>query len=551
MTHDVIVLGSGAAGLAAVLSAHDAGADVGIYEKAEYVGGTAAWSGGMVWMPNNPHMKANGISDSPEEAFEYIKSLTHGLVDDSLLRAFLEHGPEAVSWLEEHTPVEFELIAGFPDYHPTHPGAKESGGRTMACPLFPFAELGEWASKVWVGHQLPSNIAISETTFGEGAGTGPTSEDLERRKIRDERGTGQALVGAMLRGCLDRGITPRTGVRARSLIVEDGRVAGVRFDTDGVEFEVRARRAVILATGGFEHNAERVRSFLRGPLDRPVSVPTNTGDGLDMAMRVGASLGNMREAWWAPTIDIDHPDLGRVPWLVNGERSRPHSIMVNRAGVRFANESANYNAFGAAFHYLDVSSYNYSNHPAWLIFDHHYLTKFGLASHSVASELPDWITRAESFETLAKAIDVPETALVATVRRWNENAVAGHDPDFGRGESTLDRWWGDRDAGDSAAANVAPLDAPPYYAVQVRSGALGTKGGPCTDAHGRVQSVDGTAIPGLYAAGNAMASVMGMTYGGAGGTLGPALTYGWLAGRDAAVAPRGDGDPSRPETTQL
>ncbi|MGH3891810.1 MAG: FAD-binding protein, partial [Rhodococcus qingshengii] len=290
----------------------------------------------------------------------------------------------------------------------------------------------------------------------------------------------------------------------------------------------------VLATGGFEQNKEMVRSFLRGPLERPVSVPTNTGDGLKMAMRIGAGLGNMREAWWAPTIDVDRPGLGRVPYLVNGERSRPHSIMVNRAGRRFANESANYNAFGAAFHYLDVSTYDYSNHPAWLLFDDYYMQKFGLAGYFPPAALPDWILTADSIDVLAKTIDVPVDELEATVRRWNTHAVDGNDPDFGRGESTLDQWWGDREVGAVSAANVAPLDTAPYYAVQVRSGALGTKGGPRTDPNGRVLDVDGAEIPGLYAAGNVMASAMGMTYGGAGGTLGPALVFGWLAGRDAA-----------------
>ena len=165
-THDVIVLGTGAAGLVAAIAAYDGGADVGIYEKAEHVGGTAAWSGGMVWMPDNPHMPALGVSDSSDEALTYIRSLTHDLVDDTVLESFVHHGPEVISWLEEHTPVRFKIIENFPDYHPTHPGAKENGGRTLMCPMFPFADLGAWADRVWVGHQLPVNISLDETTFG-------------------------------------------------------------------------------------------------------------------------------------------------------------------------------------------------------------------------------------------------------------------------------------------------------------------------------------------------------------------------------------------------
>jgi 3-oxosteroid 1-dehydrogenase len=534
-TFDVVVLGTGAAALAAAIRASDGGASVGLFEKADAVGGTSAWSGGMVWIPVNPHMAELGIEDSREEALTYLNSLSHGLIDTDLAAALIDGGPEMVTWFEANTPVKFQIIKDFPDYHPEHPGAKPGGGRSLECPLYPFADLGAWQDQVTIGPQLSGNITMSETSLGRGAPTGVAPEELARRRIRDERGAGQGLIGPLLRACLDRQIEPRTGMRAVELIVDDGRVVGVRFETSDGSVDIGARRGVIIATGGFEWDPELVRAFARGPLARSASVPTNTGDGLKMAMRIGAGLANMREAWWVPTIDVPVGDR-MAAWQVNGERTRPHCIMVNKRGERFTNEAANYNALGAAFHVIDVSSFDYVNHPAWMVFDRHYLTRYGLAGFRGDGPTPEWIIEAPSIAELATAIDVPAQALEATVARWNELSARGEDVDFRRGRSAHDRWWGDPSLGDGPQATLGPLDTAPFYAVQVYSGVLGTKGGPRTDGNGQVLDVDGRLIPGLYAAGNAMGSVMGMTYGGAGGTLGPALVFGYLAGRHAAEA---------------
>jgi succinate dehydrogenase/fumarate reductase flavoprotein subunit len=534
-TFDVVVLGTGAAALAAAIRASDGGANVGLFEKADTVGGTSAWSGGMVWIPVNPHMAELGIEDSREEALTYLNSLSHGLIDTDLAAALIDAGPEMVTWFEANTPVKFQIIKDFPDYHPEHPGAKPGGGRSLECPLYPFADLGAWQDQVTVGPQLSGNITMSETSLGRGAPSGVAPEELARRRIRDERGAGLGLIGPLLRACLDRQIEPRTGMRAVELIVDDGRVVGVRFETSDGSVDIGARRGVIIATGGFEWDPELVRAFARGPLARSASVPTNTGDGLKMAMRIGAGLANMREAWWVPTIDVPVGDR-IAAWQVNGERTRPHCIMVNKRGQRFTNEAANYNALGAAFHVIDVSSFDYINHPAWMVFDRHYLTRYGLAGFRGDGPTPEWIIEAPSIAELAAAIDVPVPALEGTVARWNELSARGEDADFGRGRSAHDRWWGDPSLGDGPQATLGPLDTAPFYAVQVYSGVLGTKGGPRTDGNGQVLDVDGRLIAGLYAAGNAMGSVMGMTYGGAGGTLGPALVFGYLAGRHAAEA---------------
>ncbi len=527
---DVVVLGTGAAGLTAALAAHDAGARVAVLEKAEQVGGTAAWSGGMVWVPCNPHMEELGIPDSREEVLTYLDSLSHGMIERPLAEAFVDAGPEMMRWLESATPVRFEIVEGFPDYHPERPGGKTGGGRSLECPLYSFHELGAWRHRVTVGRQAAVHSTMNETTLGRG--DPPDPQEVERRRAHDERGCGQALIGRLLRGLLDRGVEPLTDVAVRELVLDGGRVRGVRLPDGG---ELLATGGVVLATGGFEKDGELVRSFLRGPLERSVSVPTNTGDGLRMAMRAGAALGTMREAWWVPVIDVPGPDGEMFPWMVNRERTRPRTIMVNRTGRRFANEAANYNAFGAAFHQLDVTSFEYSNVPAWMVFDQLFLSRYGLAGYRGEGDPPAWLTRADKLEELAARIGVDPAGLTDTVARWNDHVAAGDDPDFGRGRSKHDTWCGD-DAQEGVFATLGPIDAAPYWAVQVRSGALGTKGGPRTTTAGQVIDLDGRPIPGLYAAGNVMSSVMGMTYGGAGGTLAPGMVFGYLAGRAAASA---------------
>jgi 3-oxosteroid 1-dehydrogenase len=538
---DVVVLGSGAAALTAAISAHDHGARVGVFEKADLVGGTSAWSGGMLWMPNNPHMAAVGATDSREQALTYIMSLSNDMIDEQLAEAFVDGGIEAVHHLEGKTPVTFRVVEGFPDYHPENPGGKPGGGRSLECPIYPFDELGPWAARVTVGKQLTGELAMSETALGRGAPKGVAREELARRKIHDERGAGQALVGRLLRGVLDRRIEPQTGCQATGLVVErdaeDGvdRIVGVRFATgpDGA-FEVKATRGVILATGGFEWNPELVRAFIRGPLERSVSVPTNTGDGLKMAMRAGASLGNMREAWWLSVIDATDAAGEPVVWQVNGERTRPHCIMVNKSARRFANEAANYNAFGSAFHQMDVTKFEYANLPCWMVFDHFYLTRYGLAGYKGEGPLPEWIISARTIEELGSGLGISSLQLRDTIESWNAMVADGKDLDFGRGESAHDTWWGDPELTGLSTATLGPVDVAPFYAAEVHCGVLGTKGGPRTNGSGQVLDLDGVPMRGLYAAGNVMASAMGMTYGGAGGTLGPGVAFGFLSGRAAA-----------------
>ncbi len=528
---DVVVLGTGAAGLTAALAAADRGARVGLFEKAELIGGTTCLSSGVTWLPANRYAAAAGVADSRDEALSYLHSLSAGMILPGMAESFVDAVDPLTEWLERSTPLRFRLVPGYPDYHPEHPGGKRAGGRSVEPELFSFRRLGQWADRL-VGKTRP--MLVGETPVGGGTGLLDAGEERRRGEQRLE-GLGRAMIGALLRGCLDRGITPVRGARAEELVRTAGRVSGVRFFDGGRRFEVRARRAVVLATGGFEWDAGLVRDFLRGPMEYPATVPSNTGDGLRMTMRLGARLGNMREAWWVPVCLLPgEQNYGeQAVYLVQRERTMPRSIMVNRRGERFANEAANYNALGGAFHQLDPVNFEYGNLPCWLIYDAAHVKEyggFGLPGGSV----PAFAECAETLESLARKIGVNPTALSATVTRWNKLVAVGRDEDFGRGDSAYDGYVGDRARYPRRASTLGPLDRPPYYAVRLHSSTLGTKGGPRTDADGAVFDVDDDLIPGLYAAGNVMAAPTGMVYGGAGGTLGPALAFGYRAGDAAA-----------------
>jgi 3-oxosteroid 1-dehydrogenase len=531
---DVLIIGAGAAGLVAALAAHEAGASVTIIDKGDRLGGTAAISGGIVWVADNPQMKAAGMADSADDALAYFGSLDHGEMDADVLAAFVHEGPAALSFLAQANALSLSILPGYPDYYLDRPGARPAGGRALDNDLFDFKLLGDWAEKVFHGDDI-YRLMLRETPLGGGSGIIDPAE-MQRRTSEDLRGFGQALVGRLLKACLERGIEPLLSCRARKLLIENHRVVGVEFDQAGRREAVRATRGVILATGGFEWNEELKRTFLRGPLDAPASPPGNQGDGLKMAMSVGAGLGNMTSAWWVPTLAIkgaNWPDGEQraVPVLI--ERTLPHSIMVNAAGKRFCNEANNYASLAGAFHAFDPATYNYSNLPCFLIFDHQYRQRYPVASLMPGDALPDWIVSADTLAGLATKIGVDGEQLARTVARFNEHALAATDPIFGRGQSDYDRFYGDRSR-PGAAATLGPVETAPYYAVELKSGALGTNGGARTDASAQILDVDGQPIAGLFGAGNVISCPTGSVYAGAGGTLGPALTFGYIAGRAAA-----------------
>ncbi|MFW0783486.1 FAD-dependent oxidoreductase [Gordonia sp. CPCC 206044] len=535
-TVDVLVLGTGASGLTAALAAADSGASVAVHDKASLLGGTTALSSGVSWLPANRYAAAAGVADTVEDGLAYLESLSNGMIRPEMAEAFVRTVEPMLDWLETSTPLRMRLVPGYPDYHPEFPGGRPHGGRSVEPELFSFDSLGDWADRVF---GAPRRMYVSESPIG--GGTGFLTPDMEQARAQENlEGLGRALLGGLLKGLLDRGVEPVLDSAATSLVVEDGVVCGATFATGEV---VRATRGVVIATGGFERDPALVTAFLRGPMSHPAGAPSNTGDGLRMAMRVGAQLGVMREAWWVPVIaepgdDTEQYALNGVQ-LVQRERSLPRTIMVNIRGQRFTNEAANYNALGGAFHAFDPTQFRHVNQPCWILFDQEFVDRYGGYGVPAGGEMPDWIVRADSVAELAAALVLPRDALVETVARWNQQVDRGHDDDFLRGDSAFDGWCGDRDHYPGPMATLGRVDSGPYYAAPLHSSTLGTKGGPMTTADCEVLDVDGAVIPGLWAVGNAMAAPTGMVYGGAGGTLGPALVFGYRGGRSAATSRAG------------
>lgn len=529
---DVVVLGSGGAAMTAAIAAHDFGAtDVVILEKSGMVGGTTAMSGGMLWIPKSHHQIAAGIVDSDDDIVAYLDALAPGQLDPETLGAFLEFGPELVRWLEDCTPVRFHAFDDFPDYQPSLPGAKPGGGRSLDNDAFAFERLGKWATRV-----NPSKMAYSvRGSLKEGIDRSLDAATLAEREKGDYRGLGQALAGALFLGILERGIPIEFEKRGRKLVMEDGRVTGVLAeDARGHDFRVRARRGVVIATGGFEWNETLVKAFVRGPLTGPVSVPENEGDGLLMAIEAGAQLGNMQNAFWQQSVLEMKPQRGAKPnyMLGSSDRARPGAILVNRAGKRFVNEAANYQAVGKVLHDFDAGRHEYVNLPYWLIIDQRNRNKYPSLSSAPGSPKPSYMLQAETLEELAGKAGIDPAGLVATVERFNAMVRNGHDDDFNRGDNAYDnfRMWGDTDF-EPPYRTLGVIDQSPFYAVQFEAGALGTSGGPRINANGQVLDWADNPIPGLFAAGNVSAAVLGEAYGGAGGTLGPGMTFGYLAGK--------------------
>jgi succinate dehydrogenase/fumarate reductase flavoprotein subunit len=529
---DVVVLGSGGAGLTAALAAAVNGASVAVYEKAATVGGTTAVSGGIVWIPAHNRSPDGELTEA--DALRYLEAQSLGVMDRELVETFVRTGPKMLDFVEEQSELVFEIAEGFPDYKPELPGGRPTGGRSLNAKPFDLDRLGEWRDRITSFPADFSNVGIDAETRAR-----------IHASVDNEAGdycvAGTALIAGLLKGLLDRGVTPYTGARAIELIVSDGAVVGVRINHDGKDIRVHARAGVVLGTGGFEWDEALVEAFLRGPMRGPVSPPNNTGDGLRMAMAHGADLANMGEAWWVPIIQIPGDTFEGKPRSrsVRLERTRPRSIIVNRAGERFLNEAGEYNSMAGPFHHLDPR-HGYINDPAWIVFDDQHLKRYGFLGVGPDGPVPPWFCQSRDLEELGEKTGIDAEGLARTLNAWNENVSHEVDPDFSRGSSAYDGYWGDNDAATTAGKTLGPIDTAPYYAVPVTVGAMGTKGGPRTDRDGRVMHVSGAPIPGLYAAGNAMAGATGKAYGGAGGTIGPAMVFGFRAGYTAATGKSAD-----------
>lgn len=524
---DVVVVGSGGAALAAATLAADGGARVLVVEKGPLLGGTTAVSGGVIWIPQNHHMRAAGLADSREEALAYVRRLAMGgEPDPALLEVAIDTAPEMLAYLEANTPVRMMLVPDFPDYYIAYdaPGKKAGGRAVEPVPYAVGAELPEWASR------LASRTTMASlggtTTLAEDLGRVPRDEaEIARRAANDVRTKGAALIGRLFKGLLARGVETRLETPARELVVAAGAVVGVRCEAAGKSRLFGARRGVVLACGGFEWNRELVRAFIGHDL-YPVSPPHNEGDGLLMAMEAGAALHNMA-SYWGTGAMLD-PECVRdgepVPHF-DAARGMTGTLIVNQRGVRFVNENVPYNDFPRAFGAFDPARLEFPNRaPAWMIFDQSVKDSMQILSVEPGKPAPAWVPHAATIRELAPRIGIAPEVLAATVDRFNEGARRGVDADFGR------------EVGFQGG-KLGPLGAGPYYAISIYPGTLGTNGGPRIDADARVKSARGGVVPGLYAAGNTAANVFGQAYPSGGGTLCNAFTMGYRAGRHAAAQP--------------
>ena len=528
---DVLITGSGGAGLVAALRASDRGARVAVIEKSDKIGGTTAVSGGVLWIPRNHHMSEVGVEDSRDAALTYLRRAAFGQTTDELLEVFVDRSPEMVRYLEARTMLRFSAVRR-PDYHPEWDGARSSG-RSLDNAPFDSSELGRHRELLRRSPHYPP-ITYQERyqwVRAERFDWALVAERIERGVLT----LGAALCGGLLKACLDSGVAFFVGTRAQGLVRRGGRVSAVRATGgagEAIEFEVQ--RGVVIASGGFEWNPRMTAHFLRGPLTAPATPPWNTGDGILMGLAVGANVGNMNEAAWFPVIRIpgEEYDGQPVARLIVEERSRPGSIVVNRRGRRFVNEAASYDDFARSFHVFDPERYDYANLPAYLVFDQRFHQRYNVTTVLPGDAPPAWFAQGDTPAELARALGIDASGLEAAIARFNELAARGEDGDFHRGASAHDRYNGDPEHRPNPC--LGPLDTPPFFAVELLPGSVSTKGGLVCDADARVLDVADRPIPGLFACGSAMASSVGIGYPGAGGMLGPGMTFGYIAGERVA-----------------
>jgi succinate dehydrogenase/fumarate reductase flavoprotein subunit len=535
---EVIVVGTGAAAMAAALAARTGGARVTVVERTGSIGGTTAVSGGGIWMPQNQHMGEIGSVDSRPEALAYMGRLTAGRTPPELLEHYVDHGPDILAHLERSTPLELRPMT-WPDYHPEMEGAKGSG-RMLEPALYDTGRLGAWAGRLRRPPVLALPIPLEEATVEWRPSYTPDRFDgalVQARVKAGQVACGQALIGGLLEACLAAGVEPQLETRAVEITMAgrgaDQRVAGLVVEQDGHRTELPAA-AVVLASGGYEWNTALRERFLPGPLTHPHSPPANEGDGLAMAMAVGADLANMNETWWYPASSVPGEQYDGRPLarFVGVERTAPHSIMVNRFGQRFVNEAGNYNDLGKSFFSFDINEYAPRNLPSWVVFDRQYRSRYPVVTARPGDPDPEWLLVHDTVEGLAARAGIDPVGLIETIERWNRFVGQGLDRDFGRGSSAYDRFHGDPGA---PHPNLGTVEVGPFYALPVHVGSVGTKGGPRVDAHGRVLHVGDRPIPGLYGAGNVIASPAGPAYYGGGTSIGMGLVWGHGSGTHAAT----------------
>ncbi|MEW6643375.1 MAG: FAD-dependent oxidoreductase [Pseudomonadota bacterium] len=554
---DVLVVGSGAGGLAAAVAAAARGLKVTLAEKAPFVGGTTALSGGFMWVPNNPISKADGIQDSIEAARTYLRHEAGNHFNAANVDAFLEEGPEAIAFFHDKTALQFEPASAFSDYHPDAPGGRSGGRSIKALPYRaqglgkelkrlrpPLPELTFVGLMIGSGPELKHFFNVTRSIKSAAYVAGRLTSHMRDLALY-QRGmlltNGNALAARLFRSALDLGVDVWTDAPVARLIRDKDEVTGAIVKTANGEVEVRTRRGVVLAAGGFPQDMTRRRTMF--PHDRentghhsPAPV-TNTGDGLRLGEDIGAAVekGYPNAAAWVPVSRVPRRDgsFGVFPHFI--DRAKPGLIAVLPNGKRFVNEANSYHDFCQA---LFAASGTDKPAKAFLIVDKPFLSRFGLGFVKpfpvpVGPNIRSgYLKTGATIAALARAAGIDPAGLEQTVATWNADIAKGEDRAFGKGSTAYNRFNGDPEFEPNPC--LAPIATGPFYAVEVVVGDLGTFAGLRSDQHSRVLDDNNQPIPGLYAAGNDMASIMGGNYPGGGITLGPALTFGYIAAKHLA-----------------
>ena len=551
--YDVIVVGSGAGGMAAALCCKAQGLSALVIEKQDLYGGTSAVSGGGIWIPCNDDIPKVGGTDSFEEAMTYLEGLIGGEVPRPRIEAYVRNAAAMVRLMKERFGVGFRAVKKYPDYFPDAPGGKP-GYRTMEPVAFDAARLGEEFERLrppYKGTQLMGRISMDQVEahilFTRAPGWIRLMLGMmlrywfdfrwRRKTPRDRRLVlGQGLVASLRQAMLEQKVP--LWLAFESLVVDNGRVAGVEVTQKGQRFKLTARRGVILASGGFEANQQMREQYLPAPTSAEWSAapPINHGDGIRAGQALGAATAFMNLTWGSPTVVT-----GKGPACgIFVERGLPGGIVVNKQGRRFVNEASPYTEFVYAMYAEQARGGGAV--PCWLVFDATFRKKYPMGPLLPGQIQPDsalpknWLDRvyyrADTLDALAAKIGIDAAGLKDTVAQMNGFAAQGTDPQFNRGGNVFERYYSDPSVKPNPC--LGPILKPPFYAARLDAGELGTKGGLLADDKARVLRGDGSVIEGLYAIGNCSAAVMGRTYAGPGATLGPAMTFGYIAAQEIA-----------------
>lgn len=549
-TVDLLVIGAGT-GMAAALTAHELGLSTLIVEKTAYVGGSTARSGGAFWLPDNPILRKAGAGDSPERAETYVRSVVGDTAPAARGKAFVDNSAATVEMLQRSTPMKFFWAEGYSDYHPELPGGS-AVGRTCECKPFNASVLGAERPRLRPGLMeapvpMPTtgadykwmNLMAKVPTKGIPRIIRRLAQGLGGLALRREyMAGGQALAAGLFAGVVRAGIPVWTETSLVRLVMEGDRVTGAVVSQGGREVTVTARRGVVLAAGGFDHDMTMRHKYQSERLGDHESLGAegNTGDAIRLAQETGATTGLMDQAWWFPAVAALP---GGKPTVMLAERSLPGSLIVDQTGNRFINESIDYMSFGQRM--LERERAGDPVESMWIVFDQTYRNSYIFAAGIFPRQpLPqEWYEagiahKASDPAELARKAGLPVDAFTQTFRRFNEDATTGTDSAFRRGQSAYDRYYGDPTVAPNP--NLRPLTDGPFYAVKVTLSDLGTCGGVQADEHARVLREDGSTIDGLYAIGNTAANAFGDKYPGAGATIGQGLVFGYIAARDAAHA---------------